>query len=174
MLTQVKEETSSANHGSSSLGTPAPSHLEGNTQTDAAHQLASGAGGSTLYGREDQHEEEANRKDSSAADDLRELAAKGVCAPLWRTNQPVQPVRILNSCSRLLAVLKDRQRGGVLQSELFMHILNTAAAASTLVAALEFDRAQAVRGNSQSLTKELHLLLRCQSCPCTRRQSVTT
>ena len=37
-------------------------------------------------------EEEANKKDTAAADDLRELAAKGVCAPLWRTNQPVQPV----------------------------------------------------------------------------------
>jgi len=49
---------------------------------------------STLFGREDVQEEEANRKDSSAADDLRELAAKGVCAPLWRTNLPVQPVCI--------------------------------------------------------------------------------
>ncbi|BDA41077.1 hypothetical protein COCOBI_01-7320 [Coccomyxa sp. Obi] len=91
MNEKVKEETSSANHGSSSLGTPAPSYLEGETRTDAAQQIASGAGGSTVFGREDQHEEEANRKDSSAADDLRELAAKGVCAPLWRTNQPVQP-----------------------------------------------------------------------------------
>ncbi len=91
---QVKEETSSANHGSSSLGTPAPSVMEGETHMEAAHQVASGPVGSTLYGgREDQPEEEANRKDTSAADDLRELAAKGVCAPLWRTNQPVQPVR---------------------------------------------------------------------------------
>lgn len=62
---------------------------------EAAHQVASGPGDSTLYGgRGDVIEEEANRKDTSAADDLRELAAKGVCAPLWRTNQPVQPVRM--------------------------------------------------------------------------------
>lgn len=94
-LAQVKEETSSANHGSSSLGTSAPSHREGETRMEAAHQVASGPGGSTLYGgRGDVIEEEANRKDTSAADDLRELAAKGVCAPLWRTNQPVQPVRM--------------------------------------------------------------------------------
>ena len=44
-------------------------------------------------------EEEANKKDTAAADDLRELAAKGVCAPLWRTNQPVQPVSAF--CSQL-------------------------------------------------------------------------
>ncbi len=93
---QVEDETSSANNAFSGMGTPSVSQLESPAEVPqmstgmAGHPSLATAGSmpeSEAYG-----EEEANKKDTAAADDLRELAAKGVCAPLWRTNQPVQPV----------------------------------------------------------------------------------
>jgi hypothetical protein len=85
----VEEETSSANYGSSRQGTPSASLAE------AAQGEAGGQAGGMLapvISMEPPEGEETNKKDAAAADDLRELAAKGVCAPLWRTSQPVQPV----------------------------------------------------------------------------------
>ena len=93
---QVEEETSSANYGSSRQETPSASHADALGGDAGGHA----GGGSMLPGMvsveqpsEGATGEETNKKDAAAADDLRELAAKGVCAPLWRTSQPVQPVR---------------------------------------------------------------------------------
>ena len=74
---QGEEETSSANYGSTSRGAAT---TEGTSPQDG------GPSGSPPA------EEEAPEKGAAAADDLRDLAAKGLCAPLWRTNQPLQPV----------------------------------------------------------------------------------
>lgn len=74
---QGEEETSSANYGSNSRGAAT---TEGTSPQDC------GPSGSPPA------EEEAPEKGAAAADDLRDLAAKGLCAPLWRTNQPLQPV----------------------------------------------------------------------------------
>lgn len=93
---QVEDETSSANYGSSNLSTPQASHAEGSPENNNQQQRSILPGAPSLgRGDQDQLEEDTNKKDTAAADDLRELAAKGVCAPLWRTNQPVQPVRLL-------------------------------------------------------------------------------
>lgn len=93
---QVEDETSSANNAFSGMGTPSVSQLESPAE---APQMSTGIAGlpglataGSMLESEAYGEEDANKKDTAAADDLRELAAKGVCAPLWRTNQPVQPV----------------------------------------------------------------------------------
>jgi len=75
---QGEEETSSANYGSTSRGA-------GTTENTSPQD--GGPSGSPPA------EEEVPEKGAAAADDLRDLAAKGLCAPLWRTNQPLQPVR---------------------------------------------------------------------------------
>ena len=94
---QVEDDTSSANNGFPGLGAPLAMHMDSHAEMPQVGAGAPGMSGlmtqvsipeSEAYG-----EEEANKKDTAAADDLRELAAKGVCAPLWRTNQPVQPVK---------------------------------------------------------------------------------
>ena len=94
---QVEDETSSANNGFFGMGTPSASQLDSPAE---APQMSTGVAGipgfataGSMPESEAFGEEEANKKDTAAADDLRELSAKGVCAPLWRTNQPVQPVR---------------------------------------------------------------------------------
>ena len=94
---QVDDDTSSANNGFPHLGAPSATHMDSHAEMP---QIGAGAGGmpglmtqASIPESEAYGEEEANKKDTAAADDLRELAAKGVCAPLWRTNQPVQPVQ---------------------------------------------------------------------------------
>jgi hypothetical protein len=103
--TQAEDETSSANYGSSNLGTPQGTNMDG-PPMDSAHQQQQGGLASvpslSTRTEPDHMDEEANKKDTAAADDLRELAAKGVCAPLWRTNQPVQPVRHTPATLRVL------------------------------------------------------------------------
>ena len=93
---QMEDDTSSANNTLSGMGAPSASQLD--SPADAP-QMSTGVAGlpglmtaGSIPDSEAFGEEEANKKDTAAADDLRELAAKGVCAPLWRTNQPVQPV----------------------------------------------------------------------------------
>ena len=93
---QVEDDTSSANNAFSGMATPSASQLDSPAE---APQMSTGIVGipglvtaGSMQDSEAFGEEEANKKDTAAADDLRELAAKGVCAPLWRTNQPVQPV----------------------------------------------------------------------------------
>ncbi|KAK9841774.1 hypothetical protein WJX81_002131 [Elliptochloris bilobata] len=76
MQPKGEEETSSANYGSTSRGAAT---TEGTSPQDG------GPSGSPPA------EEEAPEKGAAAADDLRDLAAKGLCAPLWRTNRPLQP-----------------------------------------------------------------------------------
>ena len=75
---QGEEETSSANYGSTSRG--------GGTTENTSPQDGGPSGSPPA-------DEEAPEKGAAAADDLRDLAAKGLCAPLWRTNQPLQPAR---------------------------------------------------------------------------------
>ena len=94
---QVDDDTSSANNGFPHLGAPSATHMDSHAEMP---QIGAGAAGmpglmtqASIPESEAYGEEEANKKDTAAADDLRELAAKGVCAPLWRTNQPVQPVQ---------------------------------------------------------------------------------
>lgn len=106
---QVEDDTSSANNGFSGMGGPSPSQLDSHAGEMPQMSGGGGKGGpgmpvglmtaASIPESEAYGEEEANKKDTAAADDLRELAAKGVCAPLWRTNQPVQPVSDLYSCT---------------------------------------------------------------------------
>ena len=102
---QVDDDTSSANNGFPHLGAPSATHMDSHAEMP---QIGAGAAGmpglmtqASIPESEAYGEEEANKKDTAAADDLRELAAKGVCAPLWRTNQPVQPVQPPSSQQRL-------------------------------------------------------------------------
>ena len=101
LCVQYEDETSSANYGSSNHGTPSRRHTEGAHGEAVQQQIGTGqgcmyqlqsAGSMQDPGDFGDFGDDASRKDSAAADDLRELAAKGVCAPLWRTSQPVQPV----------------------------------------------------------------------------------
>ena len=94
---QVEDDTSSANNGFPSLGAPLATQMDSHAEMP---HIGVGIGGmsglmtqASIPESEAYGEEDANKKDTAAADDLRELAAKGVCAPLWRTNQPVQPVK---------------------------------------------------------------------------------
>ena len=82
--------------------------------------------------------EETNKKDAAAADDLRELAAKGVCAPLWRTSQPVQPVR---ACLLLLQGALQTSMRALLSAWLLWQLAGWARACRTGAVALPAKRA---------------------------------
>ncbi|CAL5227483.1 g10461 [Coccomyxa viridis] len=141
-LDKVEDETSSANNAFSGMGTPSVSQLESPAE---APQMSTGIAGlpglataGSMLESEAYGEEDANKKDTAAADDLRELAAKGVCAPLWRTNQPVQPgtteaaVHTLQTGWCFYAGLESAKRSNVWLASQSPAALSMAAAAGQL------------------------------------------